>query len=93
MKRTLHFIGCVNDGIPVAICLEHDLVTQAETAAGLQASCAEMIDVIVEDDLSEGLSPWDRKPPPDSAVAEFRDAPGSFEFTIEVNVCDSPAAP
>lgn len=82
-RRTFHFVACIDDGIPVAICLEHDLVVLTETADGLRSACARVMAEVGEAARSEGLDPWDRPPPAAGAVAEIRDATGSFEFAID----------
>lgn len=84
--RTFNFIACLEDGIPVAICLEHDLVTHAETIGEIRGECENMLRFVAVVCHEEGLDPWDSTPPPEEAVQEFRDMPGSFTFSLTLDV-------
>lgn len=83
----LHFVAGVDTDTryAVAICLERDLVTQCENIDGIRAECDLMVRATLAGDREHGIGTWTRKPPPDHAVAEFRDMPRCIEFEIEVD--------
>lgn len=83
--RTFSFVAGRDDGILVALCLEHDIVTQADTMEALRDACAEMLMVTAAIDRERGTNPWDRIPPPESAVVEFRALPDACEFTVSID--------
>jgi hypothetical protein len=83
--KIYNFVACLDEGIPVAICLQHDLVTQADTLEGLPDACHYMIARVRAWDREEGLDLAAREPPPDHAVAAFRNTPGSYEIDVDVN--------
>lgn len=82
MSKTFHFIGGLEDGIPVAICLEHDLVTQARIMDDLPEMCLDLLRAVVAASAEEGLDPWDRPPPPVDAITAMRSLPGCNKFTV-----------
>lgn len=88
MRRTFHFVAGIDNGIPVAICMEHDLVTQSETMDGLPDSCLDMLELTIEADGELGYNISDRQPPPQDAVDEVRALPGSTEFSVTVDIDD-----
>jgi hypothetical protein len=82
MSRVFHWVACVEAGIPVAICLEHDLVTQTESIDDIHVACVEILIAHAAASAEEGLDPWTLQPPPEEAVLEFREAPGAFELEV-----------
>lgn len=82
--RVLRFIAGVEDGIHVALCLDHDVVTQAPSKAALIDECERVMLCLVAYDREEGLDPWTREPPPPDVIAEFNALPDAWVFTITV---------
>lgn len=84
MQRTYHFVTGISDGIPVALCLEHDLVVQAESVDKLAYEAEMMLHAkhISCEALGQPMDKW--QPPPQSAIDEFNtlSEPGKFELTI-----------
>ena len=82
-----HFLAGMADGIAIAICLEYDLITQADTMDGMPEMCLDMLQVLADGDGD----PWSgRVPPPPDIVAEFRSLPEFREFTIALDPGDRP---
>lgn len=82
MSKTFHFIACLDSGIPVALCLEHDLVMQAGTMDNIQEQCVAFLRYVIVCNDEEGTDPWSYDPPPPDVVQEFRGSEGSFEFSV-----------
>ncbi len=81
-----NFAAGLDDGIWVAICLEHDLVTQADSADEVKVMAADMLRACAEADREEGLSMSTRRPPPVDDVADIEALPMAFRFTVEVEL-------
>lgn len=87
--RLYHWVAAMSEecpDIPVALCLELDLVTQGESGenpADMRPHCELMLAGTYLSDLEHGYDMNTRPPPPDSEIAEFRARKGAVEFTIE----------
>lgn len=83
--KIFHWIGGSEDGLPVAICLEHDIVWQADTKDQLPGECALALRSTYAADREEGNDPTTRPAPPPNAVAEFRAMPDAWEFSVTLD--------
>lgn len=87
MKVT-HWVAAMDGDIPIAICLEHDLVTQGRSGQSvhdMSVECELMLAATDQADREEGFRPWDRQPPPAEAIAEIRAMADSIEFVVLFN--------
>lgn len=81
--KIFNFAAGIDNGIPVALCFEHDLVVQAVVMTELPGQCREILQAIARWDREEGLDPWSRPPPPADVLEEFRALP-SYRVIIVV---------
>lgn len=86
MEKTFHFVAGFEDGIWIAICLEHDLATQAVSRKDLKEACSEVIEMTWLFCSEEGLDPSFRIPPPDHAISDIRSLPEAFEFALDIQL-------
>ena len=80
-----NFAAGLDGDIWVAICLEHDLVTQAGTLDELKSEAVALMNAAAEIDLEAGQSKATRHgPPPARDVADVEALPGACRFAVEV---------
>ncbi len=81
MSQISHWVGGLDNGVPVAICREYDLVATADRLTDLPAQCER---VLRDAYALQGpvADVWWRRPPPEREIAQALALPEMFEFTI-----------